>query len=106
MIKAARPIIDYVYEKLKKESEELEVIENDLAANTDTDFKPQQITIFNFNKNETFVAPKVTPKVITTVKISYSKEKVDVEAVKERLNVGTYKEVGEKTFDYYLSMEM
>lgn len=106
MVKAARPIIEYIYEKLKKESDELEVLEQGIENQIDDDFKPQQIAIFNFDKNETFSAPKITAKVNTTVKISYSREKVDVEAIKEKLNLNTYKEVGEKTFDYYFSMEM
>lgn len=106
MIKSARPIIDYIYEKNKKESEELEGIEQEIEGKEIKDLKLKHFNVFEYKERVRFIAPKIQEITTSTAKISYSKDKDLVEAVKEKLNVGSNKEVGEKTFDYYCSMEM
>ncbi|MDF2432499.1 MAG: hypothetical protein JWP44_2130 [Mucilaginibacter sp.] len=106
MVKAARPIIDYIYEKNSKESEEIQVIEQQIADKDDVTFIAKPIDIINFNSNVVFKAPDVKAKAIPKATITYSKDKKLVETLMDKLNAGSYKEVGEKTFDYYMLNEM
>ena len=52
-----------------------------------------------------FQAPPRKPKGPPTARISFSRPKSAVEALKRCLKVGTNKAVGEKTFDWYLENE-
>ena len=59
--------------------------------------KVQQNRVVNINK----ISVKTTPNVT----ITYKKPKVEAEELKNLLGVKSYKEVGEKTFDYYKDAE-
>lgn len=105
MIKAARPIIDYIYEIKSIQNQEVEALEEEISKPEDITYNPKNEEVINFNTNNAFSAPKVSNSVSTTAKISYSKDKEQIDKVKRMLEVKTNREVGEKTFEYYLSME-
>ncbi|HTE02392.1 MAG TPA: ATP-binding protein [Mucilaginibacter sp.] len=107
MIKAARPIIDYIYLKKNKQKQEIEAIEEEVNTPTDNDnYNPQNQAYTTFNTNTVFAAPKPNIIISTTVRIGYSVEKEIFEKVRRNLAVKTNKEVGLKTFEYYISMEL
>jgi len=57
--------------------------------------------------SSTFMAPtpKPKPKLPKTGRITYNKPVDQIDKVKKVLKVTTYKEVGEKTFDYFYERE-
>ncbi len=52
-----------------------------------------------------FVAPKAPPPAPEMRTITYKKPVKDIDRVRRLLKVQSYREVGERTFDYYLKME-
>lgn len=107
MIRAARPIIDYIYERKSKQNDELAIVEEEIANDKDESFIPTNKSITNFNSATSFQAPKSTRNMSgSKAQISYSRGKDEIEKVKKQLNVKTNKEVGEQTFDYFVSMEL
>ena len=56
-------------------------------------------------KNRTVNIEKVTVSVIPKVTINYKKTKEEAEELKKVLGVKSYREVGEKTFEYYKDAE-
>lgn len=54
---------------------------------------------------DNFVAPEVRPPRPNTAGISYRKPVAEINKVKELLQANSNKEVGEKTFEYFLEME-
>lgn len=67
-----------------------------------------EMTIENVNKvkeNRVVNIKNVTITVEPNVSIKYSKPKKQVEEIKKTLGVKSYKEVGEKTFEYYKDAE-
>ncbi|MBG1257677.1 ATP-binding protein [Nostoc commune] len=64
-------------------------------------------SVFEANTSTTFQTPEQSaiPPRQNRGNIQYNKPTEDIERVKELLNVSSNKEVGEKTFDYYLNNE-
>ena len=60
-----------------------------------------------FKKRDAFLAPKTPPERSgpPAGRIQYSKPLGEIEIAKKLLRVSTLKEVGEKTFDYFLKHE-
>jgi hypothetical protein len=52
-----------------------------------------------------FPTAVIQPRLAETGRIQYSKPNAEIAQVKKRLKVSTLKDVGEKTFEYYLEME-
>lgn len=61
--------------------------------------------IKKIQKNREMALKSVTITTIPQVTINYKKPKEEVEELKKALGVKTYKEVGEKTFEYYKDAE-
>lgn len=103
MIKATRPVIDFL-NKLDSEKDKEETDEKPLKAVVDsaTSASLSQIGLpskFRAQK------PSPTPPKPKTNLISYRKPVGEVNKVKRALRVRTNKEVGEKTFEYFLEWE-
>lgn len=101
MINLMRPVIDF----LRKLSEE---------RSKDSDERPLEIAvestlearIFQVSTNNIFLFPKPQQKhKPKTGIIQYSRPIEEIEEVKNVLEAHTYKEVGEKTFEYFLKKE-
>lgn len=100
MIGAMRQVIDF----LNKLDNEIDAGEDFLIETIKT---AREAKIADIPEQVSFVFPasrpfQIKPKVN---KISYSKPVEEVEIVKQLLGVSTLKDVGEGTFDYYMSME-
>jgi len=102
MIKLMRPVIDFL-NKLDAEKD------------IETDERPLQVTVDDASSDrlsevatrDAFLAPKPVPRppIPRTGRIQYSKPVEQIKRVKRVLKVTTYKEVGEKTFDYFFRRE-
>ncbi|MBR1597390.1 MAG: ATP-binding protein [Lachnospiraceae bacterium] len=67
-----------------------------------------ELTLKNIGKikdNRIITITNVSLSTVPKVTISYKKTKKEADEIKEQLNVKTYKEVGEKTFEYYKDAE-
>ncbi len=67
-----------------------------------------EMTIASVNKvkeNRSVIIKNVSVTTIPNVSINYKKPKAEVEEIKKVLGVKTYREVGEKTFEYYKDAE-
>lgn len=103
MIKSTRPVIDFL-NKLDAEKDK-----------EDTDYKPLEDTVKAASKTNLakvsdqrkFQAPKPRPErpQPRTNLISYRKPQEEVNKLKRALKVRTNKEVGERTFEYFLEWE-
>lgn len=106
MIRAARPVIDYLTKKYNTEKTEEDSIEESVEQNVDETFEPTPVNALELNETSEFKAP---PKKETsqdqTTNIQYNKSKSLVEKVKSHLGVYSNKEVGSLTFDYYVDQE-
>lgn len=112
MIKQARPIINYLNKQYNKEEEKYhEASRNIDNANINTIEKESNNTkniklYFDIKVGSEFKAPILDNKLVEPMaKIRYEKPKEIVLAVMKKLQVDSYKKVGEKTFDYYTKME-
>jgi len=110
MIQMMRPVISFL-NKLKEENENDNPLEerklNILVEKSKS--LPLAEVQKKLSHTETFVFPNYpSPKrqEKSENKITYFRTKEQVEKVKKSLGVNTLKEVGEATFDYYLSMEV
>lgn len=103
MIELMRPVIDFL-NKLDAEKDKEE-----------TDDKPLEAAVrgaklaklSEVSTHTTFLAPRPmpSPSPPRTGRIQYSKPLDEINRVKRALKVSTFKEVGEKTFEYFLRME-
>jgi hypothetical protein len=106
MISLMRPVITFLNklkdEKAKKDLEDADngPLEEALEAAT-----PAQL--WEFNAPGKFTAPKPvsSPPTPRTGRIQYSKPLDEINLVKSVLGVDSFREVGEKTFEYFLNME-
>lgn len=107
MCATARPVIDYLSNKYSEEKKEQEDIEDKIEQDIDIDFAPTALQPADkINTPSEFRAPgKKASKKDNETRISYLKNKDIVEKVKSYLEVSSYKEVGEKTFDYFVERE-
>lgn len=100
-----RPVINFLIKVAaeKRKSEDDEPTQLELTIKNSTLTSIQQIT-----KDSQFSAPQkaiVSAKIPKTNRIQYSKPVDSVRLVKKSLGVTTLKEVGERTFEYYMEME-
>jgi len=105
MINMMRPIMDFLNalkdSKGENDEKDSEIEKIVLSAKV---MKMEEIQTYT----KIFVSPKIQIKKerrADLVTISYSKSKKEAETVKESLGAKSWREVGEKTFEYYLKME-
>jgi hypothetical protein len=107
MIITARPVIDYLTKKYNSEKEEEDAIEDAIEQNIDLTYNPSETKQANeITQPSTFNAPpqKSTKKDLLA-RISYTQKKDLVDKVKTFFEVSSNKEVGEKTFEYFIERE-
>lgn len=102
MITVMRPVLDFL-SQLAKERAEISADPGPLESSV-IDAKP--IRVEQIPEAAAFSAPKRVPKAEPdTGRIQYSKPLDEIYTIQAELGVTTYKEVGEKTFEYFLRME-
>ncbi|MEX0598032.1 MAG: ATP-binding protein [Candidatus Paceibacterota bacterium] len=107
MVNTARPVIDYISKKYDKQKKEEEDLEKELQNDIDEAYNPKEFKVNLLKERSEFRAPiklkkEKGPSMAT---ISYKKERNKVKKVKKALKVNSNKEVGKKTFDYFVQME-
>jgi len=110
MIKTSRPLIDYLSKKYDEEKDTLAEIEEKVVAEEETGeeeeaMEAKYVPLDKIEVGSEFKAPEEQKPKIKMSTINYKKPKKVVKKVKQRLRVKTNKEVGEKTFDYYVDLE-
>jgi hypothetical protein len=107
MITLSRPVITFL-NKLKIErqgrDDEEEVDDGPLTLAVK---EAQPVRLADVVAHSTFVPPKAppAPRIPLSGRIQYDRLIEDINKVKRKLNVRSYKEVGEQTFDYFLDKE-
>lgn len=106
LIKIARPLITYLTKKYPKEKGELDEIAKKIESTEEgKDREAQFIPIDEIEDGSVFVAPKKRGPRIKMLNITYTKPEKLVKEVKKYLDVKSNKEVGEKTFEYFIELE-
>lgn len=117
MIITARPLIDYLSRKYDEEKDTLNEIEDKIQEReTKTEVKgkigeeeervkTKYLSLEEVKVGSMFKAPEKPKPKMKMVNISYKKPEKLVNKVKKYLGVRSKKEVGEKTFDYYVDLE-
>ena len=99
MISLMRPVIDF---------------NNGLAAEINSDNKPLEMALEQAQPRDVSALPardtfrsveRSVAIAISTGRIQYSKPLEEIKKVKAALGVNSYKDVGEKTFEYFYSAE-
>lgn len=108
MMALMRPVVDFL-NSVRREQEDqpdgagVGVLERLLAKSPMTDLR-------KVGTRESFSPPKISPKAHRAgpvmQRIQYDKPLKQVQATMETLKVRTFKDVGEKTFDYYYKSEV
>lgn len=100
MVKQMSPVIDFLGEIAKERS-------NDGTSDLEEKVSSSKsYSIKTITKESIFVSPEAIVGRLKMSKISYSKPSKQVEKVKKILKAKTLPEVGQKTFDYYVSLEL
>lgn len=97
-------IVKNLLDDIRKNTEE----KDDGIEETIAKMQGTEMTIDNVNKvkeNRRVAINNVSVTTIPNVSVSYKKPKKEVEEIKKILGVKTYREVGEKTFEYYKDAE-
>lgn len=97
-------IVKNILDDIRKNTED----KDDGIEETIAKMQGTEMTIDNVNKvkeNRVVVIKNVSVTTIPNVGINYKKPKAEVEELKKVLGVKTYREVGEKTFEYYKDAE-
>lgn len=108
MIATARPIVDFLTSKYSEEKAKEDEIEQEINQADVGDVAPTMKEVVTGELTTTqFKAPqsasvKVSAKVAN---ISYQKEKKLADIAVKHLGAATYKEMGSRTFDYFITME-
>jgi hypothetical protein len=104
MIVMMVPVIQFL-KRLAKERSEPQVNDEKLLEEAVKIAQPTKLT--TIPSNSFFHAPNPVrpPQPPNTGRIQYSKPVDEIERVKNGLKVTTLREVGEKTFEYYLRLE-
>jgi len=102
MVTLMRPVIDFL-NKLDAEKD----VESDDMPLTDAVFTANPTSLTRVQTPSTFIytTPPPRPKLPRTGRIQYNKPVDQINEVKKVLKVTTYKELGEKTFDYFYDRE-
>lgn len=104
MVKTARPVIDYIYGKHVQEFANEEEIEQ-VATQQDPTFNPGIKSVVELTTPQTFKAPQKIELPPSIARIQYSKPKDLVDRARKSIGATSNKEVGERTFDYFVEME-
>jgi len=104
MIVLMRPVIDFL-NRLRQE--ERIALEGGATPLSDGIEEAKSVTLAKIRVQPTFAAPRYVAvrKPKTSGTISYTKPLEDIRKVQRALKVNSYKEVGEKTFEYFLNSE-
>ena len=97
-------IVKNILDDIRKNTEK----KDDGIEETIAKMQGTEMTIDNVNRvkeNRAVVIKNVSVTTIPNVGINYKKPKAEVEELKKVLGVKTYREVGEKTFEYYKDAE-
>ncbi len=104
MITIMKPVIDFLRRvaRDKKNQENDDPTSLELVIN-----RAESLPLRNFTTRQSFITPSETPpeQTVSLSTIKYQKPLDEVEQVKRVLDVRTLKEVGEKTFEYFMRME-
>lgn len=97
-------IVKNILDDIRKNTDEKDDgIEETIAQMSGTEMTAENAD--KIKKNRTVNIEKVTVSVIPKVTINYKKTKEEAEELKKVLGVKSYREVGEKTFEYYKDAE-
>lgn len=108
MIKAARPLISYISKKYEKEKSELDEIEEKMEGAEAEETKEEDaefVSVDEIKDGAVFQAPSKRGPQIKMANITYKKPEKIVKKVKKHFDVRSNKEVGEKTFEYFVDLE-
>lgn len=112
MIKTSRPLINYLSRKYHEEKSSLDEIEEKVATEEITEIGEEEkageakyVPLDKIEADSKFNAPPKSKPEIEMRTIKYKRSKKLVEKVKHNLKASNLKEVGEKTFDYYVDIE-
>ncbi len=112
MIKTSRPLINYLSRKYHEEKSSLDEIEEKVATEEITEIGEEEkageakyVPLDKIEAGSKFNAPPKSKPEIEMRTIKYKRSKKLVEKVKHNLKAFSLKEVGEKTFDYYVDIE-
>lgn len=113
MIKTARPIIDYLSKKYDEEKSTMEQIDEkmkseekeDEQSDKESEKDAKYVKISELKGPSEFKAPERKKLKTKFVNIIYKKPKQIVEKVKKSLKVTSNKDVGKRTFEYYVDLE-
>ena len=97
-------IVKGIIDEIRKNTEE----KDDVLEETIANMKGVEMTVAGINtiqQNREMTIRFMQTPTIPTVTINYKKPKEEVEELKRTLGVKSYKEVGEKTFEYYKDAE-
>jgi hypothetical protein len=106
LIEATVPVVNFLknLEKERRDFQEGNLTEERLAEAIE---KSEDIQLGALTVPKTFKAPQVTRDINARdlQRIQYSRERCQIQKIMEQEGLRTFKEVGEYTFDYYISME-
>lgn len=109
MIRTAKPVIVYLSKKYEREKEQVDSVEAEMeapaAATIRKEEKPRYVTVDEIKDGSKFAAPGKPGPNIKMTPIHFRRNRELVKKVKEHLGVETNKEVGERTFDYFVKQE-
>jgi hypothetical protein len=107
MKRAMRPVLELLKDRVKESNDYDESILDQKPIN-DAIEESQLTSIFDVEPTDTFIRPtlEVVSREITQRRISYVVENDLLERVKEALGVGTNKQAGEFTFNYFVENEL
>ena len=112
MIKTSRPLIDYLSRKYNEEKDTLDEIEEKVVAEEESktvekeeSVEANYVPLDEIEVGSEFKAPEEQKPKIKMSNIYYKRPEKLVKKVKQNLKADSLKEVGEKTFDYYVDLE-
>jgi len=107
MIRTSRPLIDYLSRKYDEEKDTLDEIEEKAVAEKEIgeEEEAKYVLLDKIKVGSEFKAPEKQKPKIKMSTINYRRSEKLVKKVKQSLGARSNKEVGEKTFDYYVDFE-
>ena len=112
MIRTSRPLIDYLSRKYDEEKDTLDEIEEKAVAEEKAETGEEEeaveakyVSLDKIEGSPEFIAPERPKPKIKMSTINYKRSEKMVKRVKKSLGARSNKEVGEKTFDYYVDLE-
>jgi len=103
MISTAKPVTKYLSNKYSTQKSESDAVDKDIQSTFQAQPEATNVSVSNLVTDTKFTAPAQHTPPLTT--ISYKKPKSLVEKVKRHTKIGSNKDVGIETFDYYVEME-